>query len=64
MASWNKIVFEAFNDSYHGAPKIKEITFKTVPEVSNRMIYLETGEADISFDIGLMDKEALKITKI
>ena len=56
----NKIVFEAFNDSYHGAPKIKEITFKTVPEVSNRMIYLETGEADISFDIGLMDKEAVK----
>ena len=30
----NKIVFEAFNDSYHGAPKIKEITFKTVPEVA------------------------------
>lgn len=55
----NKIVFEAFNDSYHGAPKIKEITFKTVPEVSNRMIYLETGEIDVAFDIGIMDREAV-----
>ena len=59
-APGSKIVFEAFEDSYVGAPKIKEITFKTVPEVSNRMIALETGEADIAFDIGLMDKDAVK----
>ena len=36
---------------------------RTITEVSNRMIALETGEADIAFDIGIMDKEAVKKNK-
>lgn len=56
----NKIVFENFDESYHGAPNFKELTYLTVPEVSNRMISLETGEVDMAFDIGIMDKETIE----
>ena len=56
----DRIVVEAFEDSFQGKPKIKEITLRIITEVSNRMIALETGEADIAFDIGIMDKETIK----
>jgi peptide/nickel transport system substrate-binding protein len=55
----NRIVFEGFDEYFRGAPKIKEITFRTIPEVSNRLIALETGEADMAFDVGLMDKDVI-----
>ena len=35
-APGSRVVFEAFEDSYVGAPKIKEITFKTVPEEADK----------------------------
>ena len=53
----NRIVFEGFKDAYQGAPNFEELTYLTIPEVSNRMIALETGEVDVAFDIGIMDKE-------
>lgn len=56
----NKIVFEGFKDYYLGAPKFEELSYLTIPEVSNRMIALETGEVDIAFDIGIMDKETIE----
>ena len=56
----DRIVVEAFDDSFQGKPKIREITLRVITEVSNRMIALETGEADIAFDIGIMDKETIK----
>ena len=51
---------EAFDNSFQGKPQVREITLRIITEVSNRMIALETGEADIAFDIGIMDKEAVK----
>lgn len=56
----NKIVFEGFKDAYQGAPNFEELTYLTIPEVSNRMIALETGEVDVAFDIGIMDKETIE----
>ena len=56
----NKIVFEGFKDYFLGAPNFDELTYLTVPEVSNRMIALETGEVDVAFDIGIMDKETIE----
>lgn len=56
----NKIVFEGFKDYYLGAPKFEELSYLTIPEVSNRMIALETGEVDVAFDIGIMDKETIE----
>lgn len=56
----NRIVFEGFKDAYQGAPNFEELTYLTIPEVSNRMIALETGEVDVAFDIGIMDKETIE----
>ncbi|NLG87477.1 MAG: ABC transporter substrate-binding protein [Firmicutes bacterium] len=42
-----KIVLEANEDYFLGAPKIKQVIFKTIPEDGTRMVALETGEADI-----------------
>lgn len=59
----DRIIVEAFDEAFQGAPKVRQITMRTITEVSNRMIALETGEADIAFDIGIMDKEAVKNNK-
>lgn len=59
----NKIVFESFKESFHGAPNFGELTYLTIPEVSNRMIALETGEVDVAFDIGVMDKITIENNK-
>lgn len=56
----NRIVFEGFKDAYQGTPNFEELTYLTIPEVSNRMIALETGEVDVAFDIGIMDKETIE----
>lgn len=59
----NKIVFESFNESFHGTPNFEELTYLTIPEVSNRMIALETSEVDVAFDIGVMDKITIENNK-
>lgn len=56
----DKIVVEAFVN-YHGEiPKNKTLIVRSIPEVTNRTIALETGEVDIAFDIGIMDRETVK----
>jgi peptide/nickel transport system substrate-binding protein len=46
----------AANDAYHlGAPRSKTIRFRFIPEDANRAIALETGEADIIYDVGPND---------
>lgn len=55
----DRVVLTAFPDSWKGKSKIDEVVFRNIPEVSNRMISLETGEIDVAFDIGIMDREAL-----
>lgn len=54
FVSWEiggDIVLEAFEDYYSGAPAIKTIIIRTVPEAINRVIGLETGEIDVAIDL-------------
>lgn len=56
----DEIVMEKYNE-YHGdVAKNDSLTIKIIPEVTNRTIALETGEIDIAFDIGTLDREFLK----
>ncbi len=57
---WNigdNIVLKRFED-YHGTPaKMEKITFNVIPEATNRVIALETGEVHIAYDIDPVDKQ-------
>lgn len=60
--SWiagDRITLNSFKDYWGEKPKVEKVIFRSIPEVSNRMIALETEEIDASFDIGIMDREAL-----
>ncbi len=50
-----KVQLESFDKFYGKEPEIKEIIFQTIPETSNRLIALETGEIDIAYDISSND---------
>lgn len=39
-----RIVMEAFDQYYEGAPKIKKLVFDVIPETSSRVAALQTGE--------------------
>lgn len=52
--SWkigDRITLEAFNDYFKGAPAIKYIEVRAVPEENSRVIGLETGELDMTADL-------------
>ena len=56
--SWdigNRLTMERFDDYYGTISKLKEVVIKFITENNSRMIMLETGEADISLDMGVMD---------
>lgn len=55
----DRITLNVFKDYWGEKPKVEKVIFRSIPEVSNRMIALETEEIDASFDIGIMDREAL-----
>lgn len=63
LQSWskgNQSVLERFED-YHGEkPAFKTITFKVVPEVTNRLVELESGGADLAYDISVTDVDRIK----
>lgn len=56
----DKIVLERFDDYWEGPAKIKTITFRNIPEGTNRAIGLETGEFDIAYDLEVIDKERVE----
>lgn len=62
-----RVELEAFDKYFQGKPKVKNLIFLTIPENSNRLIALETGEIDIAYDIsstdvkGLLQNENLKL---
>lgn len=61
--SWTRgdqLEFEAFEDYYLGAPSIKHITWKIVPEGSSRTIALEAGEVDLIIEVEAMDAERIQ----
>lgn len=43
----DKIELEAFNDYYKGKPKIKNLTFKVIPDTNTMVVALQKGEVDV-----------------
>ena len=63
FVSWKRgdsIQFEAFEDFYEGAPSIKNMTWKIIPEGSSRTIALEAGEVDMIIEVEAMDVERIE----
>ena len=63
LIKWNRgdsLEFEAFDDYFGGAPAIKHMTWKIIPEGSSRTIALEAGEVDFVVEVETMDYERLK----
>ena len=63
FVEWNRgdsVVFEAFEDYFDGAPAIKNMTWKVIPEGSSRTIALEAGEIDFIVEVEAMDSDRLK----
>ena len=63
LVEWKRgdsLTFEAFEDFYKGAPKIKNMTWKIIPEGSSRTIALEAGEIDMIIEVEAMDGDRLK----
>ncbi len=63
LVKWNRgdsLEFEAFEDYFLGAPAIKHMTWKIIPEGSSRTIALEAGEIDFIIEVEAMDGDRLK----
>ena len=48
----DRITIEAFPEYFKGEPKIKYVVIRAVPEENSRVIGLETGEIDMTADLG------------
>ena len=62
FVSWEMggdVVLEANEDYYKGAPKIKKLIFRQIPEALNRAIGLETAEIDLVYDLVITDLDML-----
>lgn len=51
----DRVILEANDDYFLGAPGIKQVTVRIMPENSQRFIALEAGEIDIAYDIAPND---------
>ena len=63
FVSWTRgdqLEFEAFDEYYLGAPSIKHVIWKIIPEGSSRTIALEAGEVDMVVDVETMDVDRIK----
>ena len=63
FVSWTRgdqLEFEAFDEYYLGAPSIKHVIWKIIPEGSSRTIALEAGEVDMVVDVESMDVDRIK----
>lgn len=56
----DKVTLERFDDYFRGAADIKNVEFRNVPEGTNRVIGLETGEIDIGYEIEPIDTQRVK----
>lgn len=58
FVNWSKgdfITLAGFKDYFEGAPSIEKVIFRSIPENTNRVIGLETGEIDIAYGIAPVD---------
>ena len=64
LNSWDTtsgdVVLDAFEDYWAGKSEIDQVIFKTIPESINRTVALETGEADIAYDLSATDFKAVE----
>ena len=65
LVSWTsgtEIVYERFDDYWGEKAQTKNLIFKVIPEAANRVIELETGEADAAYEINGSDVERINST--
>ena len=55
-----QIVLEANKDYFAGAPSIKKLTFKIIPDSNTAFVALEKGEADLNFNVSAVDYNQAK----
>ncbi|WP_291259552.1 ABC transporter substrate-binding protein [Fusobacterium sp.] len=55
-----RVVLKGFDKFYGEKARVKDLIFQTIPETSNRLIALETGEIDIAYDISANDIKGIK----
>ena len=58
VVAWNKgesVELEAFEDYWDGAPAIKHVIWKIIPEGSSRTMALEAGEVDLVVEVETTD---------
>ena len=63
LVEWKRgdsLTFEAFEDYFKGPAKIKNMTWKIIPEGSSRTIALEAGEVDFIVEVESMDADRPK----
>lgn len=53
-------IFEANEDYWGGAPKIKKITVKVIPDNQTRILALEKGEVDLIYGKDMLDAESIR----
>lgn len=66
FVSWqkgNKVELTRFDDFHGTKPKIKSMTIKVIPEATNRAIELESGGADIAYEISADDLKRIQDNK-
>ena len=51
---------EANEDYWQGAPKTKNLVMKVVPEAAQRVISIETGEADLAYGVSANDAKRVE----
>ena len=59
----DSVEFEAFEDYWEGAPAIKKLTYRIIPEGSSRTIALEAGEIDFIVEVETNDLTRLEETE-
>lgn len=55
-----KVILKGFDKFYGEKARMKDLVFQTIPETSNRLIALETGEIDIAYDISANDIKGIE----
>ena len=63
LKTWNRgqnILLEVNPEYWGELPKVPNVEFRVIPEESARTIALETGDVDIAYDIGDVDRDRIR----
>jgi len=56
----SKLILEANEDYWQGAPSIKRVEYRILPETTTAIVALETGSVDLVMNIGALDADLVK----